>query len=179
MKDLKKLSLFFFLRSWSEYYEPGGDGAGCGYDGGDEYWYMGASMCFRANAAFTLYGTLSGKSDSGCSEGTYINSFMTTFGAAGFMQAVEDSGAYVFNTAYEFEGEGEGEGRRKLDQGGGFQAVSAECNAKFGNNGGGNNDGGDKDGDRQTELSRKYPNAVSYTTGCYMEDFVYTSFTGA
>ena len=169
MKDLKKLSLSFFLRSWSEYYEPGGDprDANCGYDGGDEYWYMGTGMCFRANAAFTLYGILSGESDHGCSSGTYINSFMTTWGAAGFMQAVEDSGAYVFNTAYE--------GRRKLDQGGGFQGVSAECVVDDGNDDGGN------DGDRQTQahLSREYPNAVSYTTGCYMEDFVYSSFNGA
>jgi hypothetical protein len=55
--------------------------ANCGSgNGGDEHWYMGRTACFRANAAFELYGVLSGSSTSGCRKGTFINSFFTRLG---------------------------------------------------------------------------------------------------
>ena len=66
--------------------EDGGAFLGCGAgDGGDEYWYMGRTPCFRAQAAFSLYGipkdhmdiSLSG---SKCHKATFINSFFTTLG---------------------------------------------------------------------------------------------------
>ena len=58
---------------------------GCGSaDGGDEYWYMGSTACFRAQAAFSLYGVPKDNSGSSigskCHKGTYINSFFTTMG---------------------------------------------------------------------------------------------------
>jgi hypothetical protein len=62
--------------------------------GGDESWYVGSTPCFRANAAYSLYGvftTEDGTSSSTsrrasapvsmCNKKTYINSFYTTGGA--------------------------------------------------------------------------------------------------
>ena len=51
--------------------------------GGDEYWYMGSTACFRAQAAFSLYGIPkdhSGSTGSKCHKATFINSFFTTMG---------------------------------------------------------------------------------------------------
>jgi hypothetical protein len=67
-----------------EYYdddEEEDDGANCGGSGGYAHWYMGRTACFRANAAYELYGIPSGSSkSSGCHKGTYINSFFTRLG---------------------------------------------------------------------------------------------------
>jgi len=61
-----------------------------GGDGGDNYWYLGSTPCYRANAAFSLYGVLRPatgtsrqlkKRKNMCSEATFINSFFTTYGA--------------------------------------------------------------------------------------------------
>jgi hypothetical protein len=79
-------------RSWSEYgngdnYQGDGDGQanGCGGDGGDEYWYMGRTQCFRANVAFSLYGIKQGRENFGaCHKAHYINSFFTTNGIESF-----------------------------------------------------------------------------------------------
>lgn len=63
---------------------------GCaGFGGGEYYWYMGRTQCFRANVAYSLYGVLKGdstkkKRGSYCHAGTYINSFFTTFGVESF-----------------------------------------------------------------------------------------------
>ena len=66
-------------------FESGAQVLGCGSaDGGDEYWYMGSTACFRAQAAFSLYGVPKDNSGSSigskCHKGTYINSFFTTMG---------------------------------------------------------------------------------------------------
>ena len=63
---------------------------GCGADGGDDYWYMGRTPCFRAQAAFSLYGIPKGHLDislsgSKCHKATYINSFFTTMGPEAFV----------------------------------------------------------------------------------------------
>jgi hypothetical protein len=59
---------------------------GCGGDGGEYFWYLGQTQCFRANAAYSLYGVLKGASHSGhfCQRSTYINSFFTTYGIESF-----------------------------------------------------------------------------------------------
>lgn len=64
----------------------GGESNGCGGDGGEYFWYMGRTQCFRANVAFSLYGILEGQSHSGkaCQKSTYINSFFTTYGVESF-----------------------------------------------------------------------------------------------
>ena len=57
---------------------------GCGAArGGDEHWYMGRTPCFRAQAAFSLYGIHKdhiGSIGSKCHHATFINSFFTTLG---------------------------------------------------------------------------------------------------
>lgn len=47
---------------------------------------MGRTQCFKANAAYSLYGILKGSNvpNNPCSKRTYINSFFTTFGAESF-----------------------------------------------------------------------------------------------
>ena len=68
--------------------EGGGDDDGgflgcASVDGGDDYWYMGRTFCFRAQAAFSLYGIpkdSSGSIGSKCHKATFINSFFTTMG---------------------------------------------------------------------------------------------------
>jgi len=69
----------------------GGDGDydnGCGGWGGEYFWYMGRTQCFKANVAYSLYGIMKEKSKavdgSPCQEATYINSFFTTFGVESF-----------------------------------------------------------------------------------------------
>jgi len=61
---------------------------GCGGWGGEYFWYMGRTQCFKANVAYSLYGVLAGNSagaDSDqCKKSTYINSFFTTFGTESF-----------------------------------------------------------------------------------------------
>jgi hypothetical protein len=66
--------------SWSAY-ESGGaddDGGECGVGSDDTYWYMGRTPCYRANAAYSLYGVLKGslqtQYNQGCRKGTFINS---------------------------------------------------------------------------------------------------------
>lgn len=86
----EKLYISFRSCVWSEYGMGGenrqdnnqdGDAVNCGsQNGGDQHWYMGRTACFRANAAFELYGVLAGSSESGCHKGTFINSFFTRMG---------------------------------------------------------------------------------------------------
>lgn len=57
-----------------------GENVNCGSDGGDAHWYMGRTACFRAQAAYELYGVLKGSKESGCHKGTYIQSFFTRLG---------------------------------------------------------------------------------------------------
>jgi hypothetical protein len=51
---------------------------------------MGNTHCFRANAAYSLYGVLKGNSDRGCVGGTYINSFFTNMGVETFTSVLND-----------------------------------------------------------------------------------------
>jgi hypothetical protein len=57
------------------------------------WWYLGATQCFRANVAFTLYGVKAGKSlpdgETPCSGMRYINSFFTRYGIESFGDALD------------------------------------------------------------------------------------------
>jgi hypothetical protein len=55
---------------------------------------MGYTHCFRANAAYSLYGVLKGHSDDGCTSGTYINSFFTNYGVDAFEPVMEAAGLF-------------------------------------------------------------------------------------
>ena len=78
--------------SWSDYDD--GDGNGCEYAGAvnDQSWYMGLAPCYRANAAYSLYGVLKGEKDTGCNAKTFINSFFTTRGVQTFTEYMEYAG---------------------------------------------------------------------------------------
>eukprot|EP00977_Amphora_coffeiformis_P015953 scaffold4823_cov175-Amphora_coffeaeformis.AAC.2 len=53
-----------------------------------DYWYMGKIPPMGANVAFSLYGALKGQSFSGCSGGTFINSFYTNTGFQSYAAAM-------------------------------------------------------------------------------------------
>jgi hypothetical protein len=63
-----------------------------------DWWYLGSTVCNRANAAFSLYGTLAGKEEKGCRKSSYINSFFTNQGLGPFMQAMTNAGVSYFQT---------------------------------------------------------------------------------
>lgn len=56
-------------------------------------WYLGATQCFRANVAYTLYGVKTGESipdgENPCSEARYVNSFFTRYGFEAFGDALD------------------------------------------------------------------------------------------
>lgn len=80
--------------SWSEA-DDGDDGNACGYQEADDEqtWYMGLAPCYRANAAYSLYGILKGEKDTGCNAKTYINSFFTTQGIETFTDYMQYAGS--------------------------------------------------------------------------------------
>jgi hypothetical protein len=82
------------MKSWSPYATSTSSSSfACtngNYAGDDNYWYIGYTPCYRANAAFSLYGVLHEevtdstrrlKRKNNCNKLTYINSFFTTYGA--------------------------------------------------------------------------------------------------
>lgn len=82
---------------WSSYRDLEGDS----HDGGgdeDDYWYLGSQQEFRANIAYSLYGTLRDEKDRGCTKGTYINSFFTHSGFDTFTYTlgIDASDAYSY-----------------------------------------------------------------------------------
>ena len=90
---IRSLTFFHFsFVSWSEYDD--GSGNACGHDGAQDNnsWYMGLSPCYRANAAYSLYGILKGEEDTGCNRKTFINSFFTTTGVESFTEAMVTAG---------------------------------------------------------------------------------------
>ena len=124
----------------------------------DQYWYVGNTPCYRANAAFSLYGVLVPeveeattstrhlkRTTSMCNELTYINSFFTTYGATTISTAL----GIVDETGY----------------------ATMTCSSSGNNNNNNNNNGGnDKNGNNN--------NAVSVTMGCESGRFVHDSFQG-
>ncbi|MGK3744051.1 MAG: hypothetical protein ACI90V_010910, partial [Bacillariaceae sp.] len=62
---------------------------------GDEtdYWYIDATPQYTANVAYSLYGSLTGESFSGCNENTFINSFTTNSGFESFASAIYYAGS--------------------------------------------------------------------------------------
>ena len=103
---------------WSEYGIDDYDDDGEGRDG-DEEWYMGRTLPFRANVAYSLYGVMKGQFRlNHCSKSTYINTFITHLGADELLNTIgkhglgndDDAGygnayctqmdAYEFNSQY-------------------------------------------------------------------------------
>ena len=75
-------------------------------------WYLGSVPPFGANAAYSLYGVLTGSKDKGCSAAHYINSFVTTGGVESFTNALAQVGIddfEVYNADNEQDQNGAGQ----------------------------------------------------------------------
>ena len=76
------------LCRWSEYGIDDHDDDGENRDG-DEDWYQGRTLPFRANVAYSLYGVLKGQFRiNKCSKATYINTFVTFMGADALLNTI-------------------------------------------------------------------------------------------
>ena len=128
LKNFKALYVKYENCAWAYYGQPyaeqrgdggddgdeGGDGdggsfLGCGgKDGGDEHWYMGRTTCFRAQAAYSLYGVPHDGFNAGtkCHKTTYINSFFTTLGVEAFAApfGIDTTYGNSYCTAYDSGG---------------------------------------------------------------------------
>ena len=166
MPALGSLSLFVF-HSYSPFGQPENDDENLDFDA---YWYMGSTQKFRANIAFSLYGKLKGSNKKGCSCDTFINSFFTTWGVQSFVQAMQLQGYLQNQDAFYAGGNGVG----------GFSSV---CTRNI------NDDGYSADAyaygngydisDYVEAGSQRFPNAVSYTLGCYNGAFRMEEYSGA
>jgi len=77
---------------WSEYGVDNYDDDGEGRDG-DEDWYQGRTLPFRANVAYSLYGVMKGQFRlNHCSKSTYINTFITNLGADELLNTIGKHG---------------------------------------------------------------------------------------
>jgi hypothetical protein len=145
---------------WSEYgstsqddNDNNEDGNGCGGYGGDSYWYMGLTQCFRANAAYSLYGVKAGQTDSGssgCLKKNYMNSFFTNMGVESF------------SDPFGIDAEGYG--------------ASSECNSAQNGNG----RKLEEDDYTYAHGQNLFGDYTSYGTGCSKDGkFVLATFEGA
>jgi len=77
---------------------------------GDEtdYWYMDATPTYAANVAYSLYGSLSGESFSGCNANTFINSFTTNQGFESFAAAIYYAGSSATDYSQSYSSECQG-----------------------------------------------------------------------
>ena len=153
---------------WSRY----GFGDGCNDVGqanadddekaNEAYWYLRRTMCFRANVAYTLYGTLKGDSDKGCHKDRYIKSFFTEWGPESFAQplGLDTSKANSKCNAFDHQ--------RWLE---GDQIYGDDAKYSFQD---------DDEWKSQYEFPGYSDNKMSYTTGCSESGkFVLQSYQGS
>mmetsp|Transcript_24771 Transcript_24771/g.50821 ORF Transcript_24771/g.50821 Transcript_24771/m.50821 type:complete len:530 (+) Transcript_24771:246-1835(+) len=91
LEDLDQFSTLYVKAHgcvWSEYGIDDHDDDGENRDG-DEDWYQGRTLPFRANVAYSLYGVLKGQFRiNKCSKSTYINTFVTFMGADALLNTI-------------------------------------------------------------------------------------------
>ena len=136
---------------WSEF-ENDGDDAGCNGGEGDS-WYMGNTQCYRANAAYSLYGVKAGEDlpAHACRKKYYINSFFTKNG-------MQDLGNFLGLENY--------------------GDATSQCAMVNNANDDGEGDENENDNSFQHNV-QLYPNAQSYTTYCASGKFVTAMSSGA
>ena len=120
---------------------------------------MGLSPCYRANAAYSLYGILKGEEDTGCNRKTFINSFFTTTGVESFTEAMVNTGK-VFSSG----------GNDDDNYAGGVSANNCEAVDAEGQGNGNNN------WEHNWRLNQGYK---SYGIGCSNGEYAKMSFPGA
>ena len=137
---------------WSEFVDgDDGEDSGCQGDGDGDSWYMGNTQCYRANAAYSLYGVQAGDDipSNACRKQHYINSFFTKNG-------MQDLGSLL--------------GLEYYDE------ASSQCTMVQNDNEDNNNNNNNNSFQHNVQL---YPNAQSYTTYCASGKFVTAKFSGA
>ena len=165
-----KKSLIVRVLSWSPY----GNGAenkdyyqcADGNANEEKIWYMGRTQCFRANTAFSLYGTLKGSNANGCSKQTFINSFFTEYGTESFFNALQMAGR----------------DRRRLQEGENDLSVSSYCSYTAPNDDTvlyNTDDHYYSEENAQDHHQLNYSSFTSYSTGCVNGKYVTQTFQGA
>jgi hypothetical protein len=169
LQDLSQFSALYIKHHGcvhSSYYPAGYDGEGgagrdhesyCGFDGGEEYWYLGVSPCFKANSVFSLYGILKSNPQGADSEGSYCHkaTYIDTY----FTRA----GVETIGVPFGFIADGQ-------DQGDGNYMASSYCVNDV-------DDGeGQQNGDDYVYNAEDH---TSYGTGCYDKTYVYDCFEGS
>lgn len=145
-----------FKKRWSPYGEDQENPCNVASANDDSYWYLGKTECYRANAAYSLYGILHGEEDKGCTKRTFINSFFTNEGIEGFTTALEQTGYFSFSVS---ENGNQNNGNQN-NKGNNYPAgMSSQCYN------GGNNDGNN--------------NGRSYGLACSGKNFVSKKFKGS
>ena len=98
---------------------------------GDEtdYWYIDATPQYTANVAYSLYGSLTGESFSGCDGNTFINSFTTNSGFESFASAIYYAGSASTDYSGTYSSECQGGAGVACDYQVGFATVSYSTNA--------------------------------------------------
>lgn len=153
------LSAFLVFISWSDYDD--GSGNGCNYNGAmdEESWYMGLAPCYRANAAYSLYGVLKGDKHAvkGCRPKNFINSFFTTRGVETFTAYMGYAGASFTSASNDDDTYAGG--------------VSSYCQAAENDDDGANDNGDDgySHGDKLGSGYSSYGVGCSATGGQYEE----------
>eukprot|EP00523_Entomoneis_sp_CCMP467_P008395 CAMPEP_0168732362 /NCGR_PEP_ID=MMETSP0724-20121128/7733_1 /TAXON_ID=265536 /ORGANISM="Amphiprora sp., Strain CCMP467" /LENGTH=810 /DNA_ID=CAMNT_0008779381 /DNA_START=161 /DNA_END=2593 /DNA_ORIENTATION=+ len=157
----------------------------------EQYWYMGSTQVFRANVAFSLYGVLKGSRDKGCAEATFINSFFTRYGVQTFIEAMRMNGYLGGDYYNNNNNNGNNNNNNQNDYqndlfyagGNGMPGFTSVCTREIEDDGYeaeayqyGNGYGVVVNG---TGGSLRFPNALSYTLGCYDGAFRLEAFTGA
>ncbi|GKY94290.1 hypothetical protein MPSEU_000394800 [Mayamaea pseudoterrestris] len=166
LANFDKLYVSYHNCVWSTY-DHEGEGDTCGVETDDAYWYMGSTECFRANAAYSLYGVLKGQKDTGCSPENFVNSFFTTSGVEAFTQSVVNSGKISFSSNSRYTNDDDGE----EDLPGGISSTCYE-------NGGNNRDLGDNYG--SVNHNTKYNSGqTSYGLACNGKKFAIKTFKGS
>jgi hypothetical protein len=152
---------------WSPYSNSNEDDFQCGAEEADdeELWYTNLAPCYRAQAAYSLYGILKGAEDTGCSKKTFINSFFTSAGFESFTTALAGTGI-----TFQSNSNGDDEEEDDGDYPGG---VSSQCEAEKVND-----DDGEQNGyGHNQKMNQGY---TSYGVTCTSNgDYVQSSFVGA
>jgi hypothetical protein len=118
---------------------------------------MGYTHCFRANAAYSLYGVLKGNNDNGCSSGTYINSFFTNYGVDAFFPVMEAAGVISEDDE---------------------DSYSSECQDGDDDDGDDDADGGGYGGGTSYANKGENMGSTSYGMSCNANQFVTKKFRG-
>jgi hypothetical protein len=127
LQDLQKFSslhVVFHQCAWT-WMQPADSGNSVDEN---DYWYMGKIPPMGANVAFSLYGSLTGRTFGGCNADTFINSFYTKTGFEVFATAMQNAGVSGFG-AYSY-GSSSGSSSYLTSSCLGYSGVG--CNTNYG-----------------------------------------------